>query len=99
MIAYDFDEEKEFEKAYEWDALSATQRGTTLFGDLLPQGALPYVQSVASKDELHELLMTLQECMSGLEYRRLIPKVRRFYPKRWLRETELRPSAKLQAVN
>lgn len=98
MIATEFDEDKEFERAYEWDARSATRRGTMLFGDLLPEGALPYVQSVASKDELHELLTALEGCMSGLEYRRLLPKMRGFYPQRWLRETELRPAAKLQAI-
>lgn len=98
MIACEHNEDKEFEKSVEWDSLSTYRRKTISFESLLPEGALPYVHAVGSSDELEELLTTLEDCMNGLDYRRLMPKVRRFFPAAWFRDVDFCEAPTLRAI-
>ena len=98
MTPYECENDKEFEKGVEWDAYRSITRNEISFGDLLPDGALPYVHGCSSEKELHELLDVLQSCMSGLEYDRLLPKMKKFFPRDWMRPTELGGRPLLYAV-
>ena len=99
MDRYDCEDDKEFEKGVEWNAYRSITRHEINFGDLLPEGALPYVHGCSSAHELHELLDVLQSCMTGLEYDRLLPKMKRFFPREWMRSSELGGRPLLYAVN
>ena len=99
MTPYECENDKEFEKGVEWNAYRSITRSEISFQDLLPEGALPYVHGCNSAAELHELLDVLKSCMTGLEYDRLIPKMKKFFPRTWMRPTELKGRALLRAVN
>lgn len=99
MTRYDYQDDKEFEKGVEWDAYRSVTRQQVSFEDMLPEGALPYVHGCNSAQELHELLDVLRSCMTGLEYDRLLPRVHRFFPSDWMRNSDREARPILRAVN
>ena len=99
MTPYKCEDDKEFEKGVEWNAYRSITRHEISFDDLLPEGALPYVHGCSSAQELHELLDVLKSCMTGLDYDRLLPKMTKFFPRDWIRSSELGRLPALYAVN
>ena len=73
------DETKLWEKTRERSAAEVRRMFLTDWGPAVPEEALPYLQTVATPEDLRELGDALRECMSGIEFVRILPRMRRTY--------------------